>query len=66
MLKGVHAISLLAVIIILKLGFKIIMVYFVCVSAISVKSKYGSCSGSCTGLINSNTNYKLIYIKYIL
>ena len=25
---------------------------FVCVTLIGVKSKYGSCSGNCTGLIN--------------
>ena len=36
---------------------------FVCGSLISVKSKYGSCSGSCTGLINiNNTPYIYIYI----
>ncbi|KAL2156927.1 hypothetical protein VTH06DRAFT_2108, partial [Thermothelomyces fergusii] len=28
------------------------MGFFVCVAMISVKSKYGSCSGSCTGFIN--------------
>ena len=31
---------------------------FVCVTLIGVKSKYGSCSGSCTGLININNIYK--------
>ena len=35
-------------------------VIFVCMILISVKSKYGSCSGNCTGLININ------YIPYIL
>lgn len=25
---------------------------FVCVTLIGVKSKYGSCSGNCTGIIN--------------
>ena len=34
---------------------------FVCVALISVKSKYGSCSGSCTGLIKSNNNKKKLY-----
>jgi hypothetical protein len=28
--------------------------FTVCETLISVKSKYGSCSGSCTGLINHN------------
>ena len=34
---------------------------------ISVKSKYGSCKGTCTGLINFNKTYKNIknYIKKI-
>ena len=27
---------------------------FVCVTLIGVKSKYGSCSGNCTGLIKIN------------
>ena len=27
---------------------------FVCMTLIGVKSKYGSCSGNCTGLININ------------
>ena len=31
---------------------------FVCVSLIGVKSKYGSCSGNCTGLININYKSK--------
>ena len=29
----------------------ILMLTFVCVTLISVKSKYGSCNGNCTGLI---------------
>ena len=33
---------------------------------ISVKSKYGSCSGSCTGLININNNYYIIYYVYYI
>ena len=38
---------------------------FVCVSLISVKSKYGSCSGSCTGLINiNNTLYVYIHMGH--
>ena len=31
------------------------LVIFVCVTLIGVKSKYGSCSGNCTGLINFNS-----------
>ena len=31
-------------------------VTFVCVTLISVKSKYGSCSGNCTGLIKINNS----------
>lgn len=34
-----------------------IMGFFVWAPLISVKSKYGSCSGSCTGLIKKN-NFK--------
>lgn len=29
-------------------------IVFVCVTLIGVKSKYGSCSGNCTGLIKIN------------
>ena len=36
---------------------------FVCMTLIGVKSKYGSCSGNCTGLININ-NISNIKIKY--
>lgn len=36
-----------------------ITVIFVCVTMISVKSKYGSCSGSCTGFIDEK-QYKFI------
>ncbi len=37
---------------------------FVCVTLIGVKSKYGSCSGNCTGLINFNNKlYIEIYTK---
>ena len=36
---------------------------FVCMTLIGVKSKYGSCSGNCTGLININ-NYNIK--KYII
>ena len=32
---------------------------FVCMTLIGVKSKYGSCSGNCTGLININNNQKI-------
>lgn len=31
---------------------------FVCVTSIGVKSKYGSCSGNCTGMINFNNKIK--------
>ena len=31
---------------------------FVCMTLIGVKSKYGSCSGSCTGLIKYNNTPK--------
>ena len=31
---------------------------FVCVTSIGVKSKYGSCSGNCTGLINIKNKKK--------
>ena len=31
-------------------------IVFVCVTLIGVKSKYGSCSGNCTGLIKINNN----------
>jgi hypothetical protein len=34
--------------------------FFVCVAMISVKSKYGSCSGSCTGFINDKQSKKFI------
>lgn len=36
---------------------------FVCVTLIGVKSKYGSCSGNCTGLINVN-NIKIYSNRY--
>jgi len=36
---------------------------FACVTLISVKSNYGSCSGSCTGLIMLNN--KKIFMKII-
>ena len=39
---------------------------FVCVALISVKSKYGSCSGSCTGLININDNLIYNIFHYII
>ena len=39
-----------------QIGFVLLLGIFVCVALISVKSKYGSCSGSCTGLINKNNN----------
>ena len=47
--------------------------FFVCVAMISVKSKYGSCSGSCTGFINDKQSkiYKvkkkiiLFYLFYL-
>lgn len=35
---------------------------------IGVKSKYGSCSGNCTGLINLNNTYNIyrnIYIRRV-
>jgi len=34
--------------------------FFVCVAMISVKSKYGSCSGSCTGFINDKQSKNFI------
>ena len=39
-------------------------VIFVCMTLIGVKSKYGSCSGNCTGLININNipNIKKAFI----
>jgi len=37
---------------------------FVCVTLIGVKSKYGSCSGNCTGIIDNNNTQK--YNKYNL
>ena len=36
--------------------------FFVCVAMISVKSKYGSCSGSCTGFI-SDKQSKIYKVK---
>ena len=33
---------------------KLYQTIFVCVTLISVKSKYGSCSGNCTGFIKMN------------
>ena len=33
-------------------------VIFVCMTLIGVKSKYGSCSRNCTGLININNKQK--------
>ena len=33
-------------------------IVFVCVTLIGVKSKYGSCSGNCTGLIKINNTPK--------
>lgn len=61
MLKGVGAIILLYCFKITKVNRfrKSLTVFFVCATLISVKSKYGSCSGSCTGLIKFNN------LKYI-
>jgi hypothetical protein len=45
-------------------SFSLVQFIFVCVTSIGVKSKYGSCSGNCTGLIKVN-NKLYIYILYI-
>ena len=37
---------------------------FVCLTLIGVKSKYGSCSGNCTGLIIFNNNKYMYYILF--
>ena len=68
MLKGVGAIILLYCFKITKVNRfrKSLMVFFVCATLISVKSKYGSCSGSCTGLIKFNIlKYILDFVVYI-
>ena len=43
--------------------------FFVCVAMISVKSKYGSCSGSCTGFINDKQSkfykVKIMFLFYL-
>ena len=38
---------------------------FVCVTSIGVKSKYGSCSGNCTGLININNTQKKRKVPFV-
>jgi len=37
------------------------MLTFVCVTLISVKSKYGSCNGNCTGLIKYKQRSKYLF-----
>lgn len=39
--------------------YKYVGIIFVCMTLIGVKSKYGSCNGNCTGLINLNKKKKL-------
>lgn len=44
--------------------YKYVDLIFVCMTLIGVKSKYGSCNGNCTGLINLNKNKTFIcFIK---
>jgi hypothetical protein len=60
MLKRIGAISLLFCYKQVKIKvLDVIMGFFLCAILISVKSKYGSCSGSCTGLIK---NYNNVYV----
>lgn len=40
----------------------VIMGFFLCVVLISVKSKYSSCSGSCTGKVKFNNN---VYVSFL-
>lgn len=43
--------------------FFLLLKIFVCVALISVKSKYGSRSGSCAGIINFNNMFE--YAKFL-
>lgn len=45
----------------MQLGLSILILIFVCMTLIGVKSKYGSCNGNCTGLIKLNNTH--IYIS---
>jgi len=46
----------------MKVLYILLLGIFVCVALISVKSKYGSRSGSCAGLINFNNNILFLFI----
>ncbi len=67
MLKRIGAISLLFCYKQVKIKvLDVIMEFFLCAILISVKSKYSSCSGSCTGQLNINNNVYVLFLRYIL
>lgn len=67
MLKRIGAISLLSCYKKVKIKvLDIIIGFFLCAILISVKSKYSSCSGSCTGKLKFNNNVYVFFLISIL